>query len=134
MRDCRINKLKAVPLLLISKDYRSIRESNHYIQDYTYISTAWKQDLSCSLRDFSCLELLHLNSSVLFKKTFSDDVGVDSSSETKRRFLILLNYIVCYHHLRLLQKEMRNDNTHYWLIYITWRPMCNHFVSPSFRL
>src|SRR6218665_2057631 len=29
---CRINKLKAVPLLWISKDYRSIRESNHYIQ------------------------------------------------------------------------------------------------------
>src|SRR6218665_39788 len=32
VRDGRINKLKAVPLLLISKDYRSIRESNHYIQ------------------------------------------------------------------------------------------------------
>src|SRR6218665_1496077 len=29
---CRINKLKAVPLLLISKDYRSIRECNRYIQ------------------------------------------------------------------------------------------------------
>src|SRR6218665_1236297 len=38
MRDCRINKLKAVPLLLISKDYRSIRESNHYIQGCAPIS------------------------------------------------------------------------------------------------